>query len=497
MVFDTIGQAFARLVDSVTEAAEGLLTRQDEQGIENLRRLVEEGEVDVVNPETGERETVQIDPDDVDPSGAIVSLLGEIPEESQELLIQELQPDDLEGAEAIRQSIQEAEGAAVGQAAAVITGMLGIEALGAGQIESHQFAVSQILTFLALEDILGLELETTVAEGVRPRLNQEINAEYRSKQVNLQDRVEADLRNKDADTGWLGDISRYGIKPEQVSLLEEVAIQALEPEELLETPIEYGVIPDRDVVAENLDRAGVSEGTKELFLEIVDNAPRVTATYEERTVAEELVNQLDSLTSERELTPGEAAARLPPEVAEAEGALRERFELLRDLPAGSPSQAEVERSLTAGYTDLATFRERLTAREFPAEQYDDVVRGILLDELDGDLQEAVGLGLLEEGTFSDLAEEAGLDDETIELLLQGQSFTDIAAARLEEATPPSSRSVRTIVGIGESRGASLSATGIETVADLAGADPEAVAQAAGVSPAVAAEFIQRAQNRVN
>jgi len=120
----------------------------------------------------------------------------------------------------------------------------------------------------------------------------------------------------------------------------------------------------------------------------------------------------------------------------------------------------------------------------------------VLDELDGDLQEAVGLGLVSEAEYSDFAEFAGLDDETVALLLQGQSFGDITTARLQESTAPSERAVGTIVGIGESRARALDGIGIETVQDLAEADVETVAEAAQVSPETAEQFIQQARRRV-
>ncbi|MEF8783366.1 MAG: helix-hairpin-helix domain-containing protein [Haloarculaceae archaeon] len=58
-----------------------------------------------------------------------------------------------------------------------------------------------------------------------------------------------------------------------------------------------------------------------------------------------------------------------------------------------------------------------------------------------------------------------------------------------------SPSVEEIRGIGPTYSSRLSEIGIETVADLAAADPEKVAEAAGTSPSRADGWIERARDR--
>jgi len=130
-------------------------------------------------------------------------------------------------------------------------------------------------------------------------------------------------------------------------------------------------------------------------------------------------------------------------------------------------------------------------------EYQDVIRTTVLEELDGDLQESVALGLVSEGRFSDLAEFAGVDDEAIELLLQGASFADIASRRLTQTDTAGDRGLRTISGIGESRAALLRDVGLETVAELAQVDPEELADAAGLAIETTDRLVTRAQARVS
>jgi hypothetical protein len=222
---------------------------------------------------------------------------------------------------------------------------------------------------------------------------------------------------------------------------------------------------------------------------------RSARTYGELLTTEEYVGKLDTLTEAGVLEPAAAEEKIPDEVEADAAAFRERFRLLRDLPAGAPSGTDFEGAFASGYLDLEEFRSKLNQTDYDTDEYEAVLKKQVLDELDGDLQTALGLGLISQGAYSDYAEFAGLDD-TIDELLRGQSLDDIATAALQQEADPGALPARTLSGIGESRGAGLEAAGLETVQDVAEADRETLADAIQVSPETAAEFIQQARQRI-
>jgi hypothetical protein len=496
MVANEFTQAVIDLVESAQQRADAEEAQTLDRQLEVVEGVLEDRSTEVLADEFQRRVTEAREAEPANSSEALASLLGELPEESQEVILEPLNPDDVEEPADVREALQQAEGGAVGQAAAVLAGTIALETASAGQVESQQFLVSQVLTFLALEDVLGLELETTVAEGVQPLLQQKVNEEYRSKQADLQDVVEQQLRSKDSDVDYLGDLARYGIKPEDVPILEQVALNAVEFEELIETPAELGLVVDDEVLQDELDRAGYAEDTKDFFSRTNDAIRRSARVYQELLVSEDLVSTLDTLVEDGVIDPEEAVARIPDEVDAEDSAFRQRFQLLAEQEAGTPSRSQFETSFANGFSTLETLRERLDETAYPTGQFDDVVDATLLDELDGDLQRAVGLGLIDETTYANLAEDLGLDDETVDRLLRGEDLGDIAERRLTEQTPPEERSVETIVGIGQSRAAALRAADVETVDDLARERPEEIASVVDVTPEAAQEFVERAVRRV-
>jgi len=403
----------------------------------------------------------------------------------------QLTPDNAEGV------ADDVEGNAVTTLATLYAAGLALEGASLGQVDTQGEYIVQAMAALGVDDVTGMELEARVAEGLMPALEQDVNQEHRAKKSNFQDWVEFQLRNKDSDTGWLDFRGIDGLRPDQQEHLERAALKNLEPEELIETPVEAGIIPEEETLQNQLDIAGLPEDTKDLFLEVRDNLAQTTRIYEERTVAEELVNQLDQAVRKGEITALEAAEMVPEEIEEAQPALTARWEFLEGLPPKSPSETDIIQMLTGGYRSLSETRERLEQGFLDTDKYEDLLRDEVRKDLDGDLQEAVALGIMSEGRFSDLAEFAGVDDAVIDQLLQGRSFSDITEQRLAEATDPSERSVRTIIGVGEARGSALQASGIETVQDLSEASQEDVAEAAQVSPETAQDFIDAAARRVS
>jgi hypothetical protein len=389
------------------------------------------------------------------------------------------------------------EGGAATVIGAVLTLAAVTETATAGQVDETQAQLAQAVAGLGIDDVTGFELTRRMEEGLTPAMDRKVRADARSKQVDLNDRVEEGLRTKDSDTGWLPDVAEYGIQPSDESTLETVAINDMEFEELIETPAELGlVVPDRILQAE-LDRSGYAEPTKDFLQQTNDRIRRSARVYQELIRTEDLVSALDTLVEDEELSPQEAVNLFPDDTEVDQQALRERFRLLQQPPTGAPSRSQVESSFARGYTNRSTLEARLDRLSYDVDEYGDVVRATVLDELDGDLQEAVALGLVSEGRFSDLAEFAGVDDQAIELLLQGASFGDIASRRLAQTDTGGDRGLRTLSGIGESRAALLRDVGLETVAELAQADPQELAQAAGLAVETADRLITRAQARVS
>jgi len=422
-------------------------------------------------------------------AGAVVDTL-------EEAVLDELDDAGEITPENVEDIADETEGGAVAVLAGLgLTGSA-VEAASLGQVDQHQEYITQALAGLGVDDVTGLELEARTAEGIKPAMNAKVNAEHRAKFVDLQDVVEQDLRNKDSDTGYISDIGTYGIRPDNVPILEEVAINDIEFEELIETPAELGLPVPPEILQAELDRAGYAEPTKEFLQETADQIPRSARAYQELIVSEDLVSDLDQRVEDGTLAPDEAVTEVPDEVPANRDALRQRFRQRDALDPQAPSQSDFIDALVEGYTSLEETRDRLDQAELDTERYEDVLKAEIVGDLDGSLQTAVGTGRLSEGRFSDLAEFTGVDDQVIELLLQGQSLSDIASARLQEATSPAERSVRTLVGIGESRAAALDAAGLGTVQALAQADVDTVAETAQVSPETAQDFIQQAQQRI-
>jgi hypothetical protein len=215
--------------------------------------------------------------------------------------------------------------------------------------------------------------------------------------------------------------------------------------------------------------------------------------YEERIRAEELVNQLDELVAAEELTPDEALERLGFLGEETQAELRTRFQDLQELPSGPPTRSQVESGFQNGLIGIDRFTTLLETVDVDPAEHPYVVQEAILSELDGDLRQSVGLGLLEQGAYVELAETAGLDGDTISRLLQGEDLDDIAEDNLQGQATAGSLAVDTVSGIGSNRRSALEAGGIGTVGALVEADPADVASLANVTEDTAAGFIASAE----
>lgn len=423
-----------------------------------------------------------------------------------------LNPENVEGV------LEDTEGNAAGLLFNTAGFGLAVETGTAGLVDQSMGEITGALAGLGIDDVTGTEIEWRLEKGIGPAMEAKVAKEHRSEFVALGDAVEFGLRNKSVDSGFLRAtgaednvvdaigsvdpvnannlVEEWGIRDDNVPILEEVAIQTMEFEELIETPAELGLIIPDDILQAELDRAGYAEDLKGFLSQINDELPRSNRLWEERTSTEAAVDELETLVGSGEITPGAAVQLLPAEVDDAKPALRERFQQLADLPNKAPTRSQIDSSFAWGLTDRATLKERYARVDVDPEKYEDVIRASILDEADGQLQEAVALGLLSENDYSTLLGQAGLDNAAIGQLLQGQSIGDITEQRLQEQADPGELSVESISGIGDSRGAGLRAAGIETVGDLAQADVQTVADAAQVETQTAEDYISAAQDRV-
>ena len=231
--------------------------------------------------------------------------------------------------------------------------------------------------------------------------------------------------------------------------------------------------------------------------QVIDRIPQSTRVYQELIRTEDLVTQLDTLVEEEEITPLEALNIFPSDTEVDNNELLRRWELLQSVPAGAPTRSLIEDSFAYGLTSRQEFVDRLERLEYNTTEYDDVVQATILNDLDGRLQDALAYGLISEVRYAEIAEQAGVDDQAIDKLLQGESASAILKSRQVTSVPPAERSVGTIVGIGESRQRALEAVDIATVGALAAADVETVAENAQVSQETAQQWVDAAQARLS
>jgi polyhydroxyalkanoate synthesis regulator phasin len=410
---------------------------------------------------------------------------------------------------------RDVEGGAVASIGALGLAGSAAELASIGQVDQQQEWLMQAVAALQLDDVTGTELKARIQEGIGPALTARVGKEHRAKFVDLPDAVEFLVRHKDSDSGFLrgenvdseafgriqsnepvnpeNALEEWGIRDDQLPILEEVALQTPEFEELLETPLQLGVLPTDDAIDDALQLSGLPESIKALFRETAASATAVSDLWEQQTVADELVPQLDERVQSGQLSPDEAVAIVPDEISQARDPLRRRWELLADLPTRPPSATDVENGLTNGLIDIDRATDLLADVDVDPEAHPYILQETILSDLDGDLRTAVGLGLIEEGQYVELAELVGLDEDIVSRLLQGEDLDDIAESRLQEQQEQGAFPVDVVSGIGESRRQTLEAAGIETITDLADAGVDEVLEVVDVSEATATEFIERAQ----
>lgn len=471
--------------------------------------------------QTGEERTVE--PSEETPQAPIT------PEEAEALIeqvlgtpIDEIEDELLEPFEAwadgeipLEQAVTQVEGLAGGSLAALAVASVLIEVLGVTQVEAHEQILALLGGGLALDQFLGVRSDVVLEEGVGPQLEADVNQQFRKQFADLADAVEVqrDARNRQVsgdasqvekaeavrqalgenDVDYLSELGTYGIRPEDVPILEVAALEAPQPEELFEELPQFGVIPSEEAVRLTLELSGFPQPVIEDFQRLSEAIPKSADMWEQQTRAEELVAQLDQLANDAELPTQDLVDRLPDLPDPVVEELRARFAALRDLPPGPPTGSDVESAFTRGLISLDRYLQLIGRLEVNPERYPFVPHEAILSELDGDLRTAVGLGLISEGQYTEYARLAGLDEAAVDSLLAGQDLDEIAQQNLAQQRQQGTLPVDVVTGIGEARSATLEAAEISTVSQLAQASVDQVVSLLDVSESTAEAFISQAQ----
>jgi len=204
-------------------------------------------------------------------------------------LVEEFVLDDLEDAGELKpENVEGVADQVEGGAGSVLAGLglagSAVEAGSLGQIDQQQEYITQALAGLGVDDVTGMELDARLEQGIKPAWEAKAGKEHRANFVNVQDAVEYLLRQKDGDSGWLSGsnippaaydkiqsntpvnpdnaLEEWGIRDDQLDILEFVSLESMEFEELIETPAELGLVVDPDLLDTVLDLAGYPEELK-------------------------------------------------------------------------------------------------------------------------------------------------------------------------------------------------------------------------------------------
>lgn len=456
---------------------------------------------------------------------------GEIIEEIEN--VGELTPDN------VHTAVDDAEGQVLTEAAATLGTIIGLEAIPAFQMETHEEMVVQVFTLIVLEELLGREITALVEEGVDPALKQSVHRRARSKQADFKDWVEAnrDVRwtegdwptrsgdipdgvrtlFNDGDFDYLPDPDTYGTIPDQTDLFAFVGLESLEPEEIIEEAPQFGTIPNRAALEQILRVSGIPLDAQQVYLDLWENLPKSMDMVEQSIRLEEPIRVVDEAVFENRLTPENAVALIEADIREyvtvstAQGTpsekdwdedivhgmileeLRSRFEILASVPNSAPTRGQIERwfrnsvvtaeqfvALNDRFGILPAFFGQMVIDNAIRQGGEDIAEHFVLGRLSA-TEARFRLGLI--GYSNDQAAEilAGTDPDDV--------IQDAFAATAEADQLP----VGLAVEIGDARGAQLRAVGIDSLAALAGADVEDLTAVTGMSDAEATRAIQSAQ----
>ena len=459
---------------------------------------------------------------------------------AQEGIIGELDEVDELDPETAREVLDEVEGEALemGLTAILATDIAEIATLG--QLESHQVILADMLAAFAIDDYLGRELSAVMQEGLDPAVKQDVHREFRSKQANFQDYVEANVRSKrfggeiptrsgdipdgveelmhPDDFGWLGDPDTYGTIPDQQKLYELAGMQVNEPEELIEEPIQYGIPVPLRPIEQVTDLRGMPEDAKSIYKQVIDQLPKTENLIQDYVRLTEFNFRLRDKIQQGAVTPEQARKLIEPELRDIiddalpEDRLREQdrgadevvdiladelernFRLLDSLPEDPPSEGQITNWLKEGAAtvqqSINLMRQFTTQSQFVFPE----IQSSLVEKGADEVRNQFVRGLIDESEAELQLKLMGYGARERDRILSGASEDEILQQQLGRVTGGEQVSLTVISGIGQSRSTVLRASGIESVEELANSSVEELTELLRISDQQAESFIVQARS---
>lgn len=455
------------------------------------------------------------------------SLIGLGPRTLEQDVVNAIQDFDLDDEEGLSGALTRANGAATED---VVAGLVLIEVLRRTDIldlEPYEELLAQFFVATAFDDVYGRELEGYIEEGLDPAIAQKANADARSTQADLQDFVEANLRMKgaageaetkgappenpldgqlsEADLGYLPDPDTYGLIDGQERLLELAGLEAREPEEIIEEPVQYGIPVPKSVVQTEADLAGMPENAKRVYTEVIDQLPqsenliqeytrltefifrlregvqegRFSPQTAQRVVQPELLDLIDDAIPQRELQDDDRTAEQV--ASDAAGELGRNFALLDSIPGDPPSLGDIQAFYEKGIISSAQFTtlydEYGGLREFQGEYLQESA----IDKGPESIVRQEALGRISASDASFQLRQLGFTPVDVAQLLDGTPPEQILTDKVTAGAEPTGIPLGTVTEIGDTRSTQLQLVGITSAQDVADASVEDLRSATGMS----------------
>jgi len=466
-------------------------------------------------------------------------LVGNLPRTLEKDVLESFEDVDLGDKDDLSKALTEASGAAAEDVAA---GLVLIEVLRRTdviELEPYEELLAQFFLASSFDDVYGRELAGFLEEGVDPAIAQKVNADARSTQADLQDFVEANLRMKgkagraetrgappenpldgglsEADLGYLPDPDTYGLIGGQERLLELAGLEAREPEEIIEEPIQYGIPVPKSVVQTEADLAGMPENAKRVYTEVIDQLPKSENLIQEYTRLTEFTFRLREGVQEARFSPETAQRVIQPELldlledaipqrelqdddrtaeqvaSDAAGELGRNFELLDSIPGEPPSLGDLQSFHEKGVISSVEFNRLYDRFGGLAEFKVDYLEESIIDKGPEQIVRQEALGRITTTDAILQLTQLGFSRPEITQLLDGADPEAIITSRITGDPEDTGIPLQTVAEIGETRSAQLRLVGIENAQDVANASVEDLRAAASISVQEANEAIRSAQ----
>jgi hypothetical protein len=471
----------------------------------------------------------------LDPAGDAADALVDIAEEFILVPLEEegrITPDNVEGIQ------DEIEGNSAAVIAGVIALTLFIESSTAGQFEELPQEIFQAVAALGFDDVTGREIEARLQNGIDPALKQKVHRESRSKQADFKDFTEANLRTKSFggnvdtlsgdipadyvdlfhpnDFGYLADPDTYGTVPEQTAVFETVGLDATEPEELIEEPVQYGIPVPLRAIEQITHVAGLPEDAKSVYTAVIEALPRtenllqdyvrltefnfrlresvqagtITAEQARNLIEPELREIIKDAVPEDRLRPQDRSAAEVVDILADE--LQRNFELLQSLPPDPPTQGDIEAWFEKGVITSQQFQNLYGRFGSSQEAFGFYLQEAAIDAGADSVQEQFVLGRLSAPEARLRLRLIGFNDGEISEILSGADPSTIVSDRLTESGEADALPVSLASGVGDARSAQLNAVGVESLGQLSQLDVEELTSIVGVSDEQAQDIIDSA-----